>query len=637
MEGSNVNLDVTAPGATLALGLMFLKTNCEEVAARLATPDTHFALEYVRPDFILIRVVARNLVLWDSVQATEDWIRGQVPEIVKEFIGFTMKEKEGYDSRSAEVDMEALAHAHVNILAGACLSIGLRYAGTRSAEAQELLYQYTLYFLKEKRSAAPVGGTVGPDGKYSYVDRGTLETCLNVAALSLSVVMAGSGHLGTFKLLRYLRRRSDTAGAISYGNHMAINMALGFLFLGGGTVTFATNNNAVAALLIALYPRFPTAPNDHRCHLQAFRHLYVLATESRCVETIDVDTGLPVYVPLEVTLQESALHAEATFCQVTPCLLPERCALQRVRVCGPRYWPQDIKLSPCGLSWWGFNDLSNPFVKGILRVKRKVGARSYEDDPIGCRSLLSRTLQKSLRDVNASVELNENSGVDKVVSTFSADPSLRAFSQMICTKLGSQFEEFCLQTLLECVSSDKPALLQAYLSFYAIVEELMRNARNPSGTASRFLSLSSLKVALAYIEAVGTTSLQLHGGPLLQKTFLAALAIRIDDLLKVQLSGGSGLDLCPRSTLATDLLNYLRSFQNGLQWTTLTNPTLLAFYLQWYNIPCPARVCEAFKQFATFLALCPVNTDRSFSLPLLASVLPGTSAKGLVQINHLLS
>jgi len=49
---------------------------------------------------------------------------------------------------------------------------------------------------------------------------------------------------------------------------MQISMSIGFLFLGGGCLTFATNNGAVAALLIALYPRFPTAPNDHRCHLQ---------------------------------------------------------------------------------------------------------------------------------------------------------------------------------------------------------------------------------------------------------------------------------------------------------------------------------------------------------------------------------
>jgi hypothetical protein len=45
-------------------------------------------------------------------------------------------------------------------------------------------------------------------------------------------------------------------------------LAIGFLFLGGGTHTFSTQNSAIAALLISLYPRLPTGPNDNRCHLQ---------------------------------------------------------------------------------------------------------------------------------------------------------------------------------------------------------------------------------------------------------------------------------------------------------------------------------------------------------------------------------
>jgi hypothetical protein len=35
-----INLDVTAPGATLALGLMFLKTNDAAAASRLTVPST---------------------------------------------------------------------------------------------------------------------------------------------------------------------------------------------------------------------------------------------------------------------------------------------------------------------------------------------------------------------------------------------------------------------------------------------------------------------------------------------------------------------------------------------------------------------------------------------------------------------
>jgi len=60
------------------------------------------------------------------------------------------------------------------------------------------------------------------------------------------------------------------------------------------------------------------------CFLQAFRHLYVLATEARWIQTVDVDTGLPVYAPIEVTVRETEHYAESSFCEVTPCLLPER-------------------------------------------------------------------------------------------------------------------------------------------------------------------------------------------------------------------------------------------------------------------------------------------------------------------------
>nr|GEZ89480.1 anaphase-promoting complex subunit 1 isoform X1 [Tanacetum cinerariifolium] len=88
-------------------------------------------------------------------------------------------------------------------------------------------------------------------------------------------------------------------------------------------VTVAANTGV---LLITLYPRLPTGPNDNRCHLQVYRHFYVIAIEGRCVQTVDVDTCLPVYVPFEVTIKETHHYAETSFCEVTPCILPE-CAL----------------------------------------------------------------------------------------------------------------------------------------------------------------------------------------------------------------------------------------------------------------------------------------------------------------------
>ena len=59
-----------------------------------------------------------------------------------------------------------------------------------------------------------------------------------------------------------------------------VSLGIGFLFLGGGMRTFSTNDSSIAALLITLYPRLPTGPNDNRCHLQV--NLCVVISKHTC-------------------------------------------------------------------------------------------------------------------------------------------------------------------------------------------------------------------------------------------------------------------------------------------------------------------------------------------------------------------
>ncbi|EKX35535.1 hypothetical protein GUITHDRAFT_118345 [Guillardia theta CCMP2712] len=131
-EGENVNLDVTSPGATLALGLMFLQTNSRTVAARLEIPSTNFMLQEVRPDLILLRILARNLVLWDKISPSSSFFESQIPDIVKgaypELDDMEQgAEKDGRAGKHTWVnDVETLRHVHANIVAGCCLSLGLR-------------------------------------------------------------------------------------------------------------------------------------------------------------------------------------------------------------------------------------------------------------------------------------------------------------------------------------------------------------------------------------------------------------------------------------------------------------------------------------------------------------------------------
>lgn len=80
-----MNLDVTAPGATLALGLMYLGSGNRAIADWMQPPDTQYLLDFVRPDFLMLRIISRALILWDDIQTSIDWVDNQVPEAIRPF------------------------------------------------------------------------------------------------------------------------------------------------------------------------------------------------------------------------------------------------------------------------------------------------------------------------------------------------------------------------------------------------------------------------------------------------------------------------------------------------------------------------------------------------------------------------
>jgi anaphase-promoting complex subunit 1 len=129
LEGSLVNLDVTSPAATLALTLMFLKTNERAVADMLVLPDTTFNLDFIRPSCILLRVVARSLIMWESIEPTQEWVMKQMPNVVRTKWPNALKDIKAVVAEGREFDHEAVLLAHIHAVAGACLALGLRYAG----------------------------------------------------------------------------------------------------------------------------------------------------------------------------------------------------------------------------------------------------------------------------------------------------------------------------------------------------------------------------------------------------------------------------------------------------------------------------------------------------------------------------
>ena len=612
-EGPLVNVDVTAAGATLALGLMFLRTNNASVAAQLRIPLSLHALACVRPDLVLLRVIACNLIMWDEVRPTSEWLDSQLPPLLQRQMRSLGAHTE---------DEEALRLARLNALAGACTSLGLRFAGSCSKPACELLVAQVKQLHAQRQAGAAggaaAGAAAGSGTAATKAAQPTIEMCLGATALALAMVMAGSGDLECLRLLRVLRRRVD--GDVSYGYHLAISMALGFLFMGGGRLTLGTSKPAIAALLAAIFPRFPLSPADNRYHLQAFRHLYVLAVEARNVEAVDVDSRKSALVPLTVHLKGDDTPPLRL---VTPCSLPPLASILSVHVSSPRYWVRELQLATTAGAEGGSGAAGASTPRRVLWVKRKTGHLAYSADPQGLSSIFCRPYDASQQPL-----VDEHRGAAsaraELLRGFCDEPALLAFSRHMCDEQlpsplamssggaaapepgAFELPRFCTAVLFECLTQEKAEMIVTCLVLYRLA------MRFPF--AQHALPLVSLRLLKAYY--AGPVLRAMHAGlttgpaalalpsarssigvsiaPPLQPAFVTSIncmaALSLDSL------GFSGRRRAPvpsedRAAVArAALVSYLSTGLVGSSGAPAQLGALLSSCLAYHNLPLPRRV-----------------------------------------------
>jgi anaphase-promoting complex subunit 1 len=305
-------LDRATAGAVIAIALIFMKTENRSVANKIDIPDTVPQFDYVRPDIFLLRTLAKHLILWKSIEPTKPWMAKNLPA--------------GYNDLHNMKTIRTLRSDHMpfyNIVAGLLFSVALKYAGSGDLAVRDFLIRYLDQFIRIAHL---------PALRYdARLTRNTVRNCQDLIALSVATVMAGMGDLEVFRRLRLLHGRIGPD--IPYGSHLAAHMALGVLFLGGGSYTLGTSNLAVASLICAFYPLYPSSVLDNKAHLQAFRHFWVLAASPRCLVVRDVYTRRAINLPIILTLKDLSVTEI-----MAPSLLPALDTIATIQTNSPEYW-----------------------------------------------------------------------------------------------------------------------------------------------------------------------------------------------------------------------------------------------------------------------------------------------------------
>jgi anaphase-promoting complex subunit 1 len=514
IESTMINTDVASSGATLALGLMFLKTNEGGVASRIKIPDTHYDLARVRPDFAMLRSLARGLVMWDSIQPSNEWLQSTVPSLIR---GYLFQNDSRASSSIGDADVEAMVQADAYIRAGSCLAIGFRFAGTAHRRAATTLREAAENFLHVKHR-----GTM-------RIDKSALETCADACALALALVMAGTGDLDTLRLLRRMHNRLEQIGrgGLTYGQHMAIGMAIGFLFLGGGAYSFRNDRSAVAALLPAVFPKFPHKTKDHKQHLQILRHTYVLAIEHRQLTIVDATTGseLPSNVEVEVTPCDANANEVGTHVLQTPCLLPPKDGIVRLKAEGAMH----LSLTLEG------DRLTEALSAGRILVKKvELPSPRPRISPADRRGDSSNVVlhKSSDESLNAADDDAADLGRAEAPSVGSSclGSGLDELHDLVSQCNGGQWAEGIFAALQSCASSGKPELAQLHLNLLTASDDCLALLDTPSRgmrTCQAIMQALQLRMVTLARKVPGVSELCEHAQ--LQPWLVEAPALRLEE------------------------------------------------------------------------------------------------------------
>ncbi|KAA8497318.1 Anaphase-promoting complex subunit 1 [Porphyridium purpureum] len=477
-DSGSIFIDATSPAALMALALMTMQCEDPTISELVPLPRSEWELDRMRPDHVLLRALVRRLNHWAAIEPTGQWLIGDLPAFLLPAEPEQQPKADAYDmDRFLDLDTppssltqpgaqgkdsSCALRARAFAYTGAAIALGLKYAGSANVHVYTFLRAMAERFIAalQRRQQTPRSS-----------EPAAYQMCLDSLVLTLGIVMSGTGNLECLRLLRALRVHGG--GSKTYGSHQATHTAMGFLFLGNGEYAFQNSKQAAAYLLCSIYYRFPLSSTDNQFHLQALRHLYVLAAEPRGLEVYDVDSRLPCHVPVQIELDDTSNEflPGSSLRLVTPGLLPDPRLIRRISVASPRYWWLDATIYS-NEKWKKGNSAAvvvhlNAWTRKYeLFLKRRAAYLSYQEDAAGTKSISSRFLGHADHDQDP----NRQQRFVGLTALYSSSPFVASFARFLGHD--GELRAVLLQALLE----DRPLA--------AVIALEVRALRNMLGSLS---------------------------------------------------------------------------------------------------------------------------------------------------------
>jgi len=485
LDSQNViNLNRTAIAAYACLTISFLQSKNSKIASKMKIPENLYQLDSFKPFNLYLSLLGKNLILWDNIYPSENWIYSNIPSFIKflyENPLSIISEDFAYSFKINLIEFSQISTSYYYSLCAGIMSLGFKFCGSNDSQVSSII----INIIKTKLLKVNVINDIiirdcakYDDNNKSSLNKTTLDECLCICAYALAMIRAGSGDLETFKILRILRKKVDNINDYKYfkpGYTLAINHAIGILFLGSGGLTFNNSINSLTFLYISTFPIFNKTLNDNEKYLQPLRHFYVLACENKIFETRDVNTNKIVRSRLSLEYLNGNTNEVITPINIDNFSFIKKIFMKDIQ----GYYNMEINRENIDFKYWTNNSnlmkTKIAFIKRRHLLKKEISLSVSQIDVNNNQSIiLIKDTIKSLQDY-----INENNSI--------LNEEVKLISEIVIEQIENTFENLNIENNFDLLYMKINLLILIHyvntdniISFY-IVNDKLNKLKNAIG------------------------------------------------------------------------------------------------------------------------------------------------------------